>query len=134
MTQLRALILDYRKIALLLIVAALALKAVIPAGYMVDQNAKVFTVTVCNGELGPVKVQHIVIPAKKGEHEPSQHDGKAMACPYSALAMASIGGADPLLLALALVFILQLGFNSASQPLPARLVHLRPPLRGPPAI
>ncbi len=46
--------------------------------------------------------------------------------------MASLAGADALLLAAALAFILALGFAPATAPRPRRAVWLRPPLRGPP--
>ena len=47
--------------------------------------------------------------------------------------MASLGGADPLIVTLAIAFALLLGFAPVRPPALVRAGHLRPPLRGPPA-
>ncbi len=72
-------------------------------------------------------------PPKKGERS---RDGEQASkdCAYSAIGKSALGGADPILLALAFAFILVLGL-APSRALPARPVpHTRPPLRGPPAL
>ncbi|HIQ17418.1 MAG TPA: hypothetical protein EYH41_05390 [Novosphingobium capsulatum] len=75
----------------------------------------------------------IAIPMKG---EPSDSTGKQGKgdCPFSSLSMASMTGADPALLALALAFILALGFAPVRTSHPKRVSYLRPPLRGPPAL
>ena len=69
---------------------------------------------------------------KEGSSDSGGKQGKAE-CPFASLSMASMTGADPALLSLALAFILALGFASTPNHLPKRVYHLRPPLRGPPA-
>ena len=99
MFHLRHLIRGNRRLAIFMVALSLALKAVVPTGYMVDVKARVLTVLVCT---------------------------------YSALSMPSLHGVDALLLGLALVFILALGFAPPRALRFKTLPHLRPPLRGPP--
>lgn len=130
MQSLRTLIHARRRIALLLVVMALAMKAVMPAGYMVQAGPKMLTVTICTGD--SLHTAQIAIPMK---HTPGK-DGQGKEggqCAFSSLSMAAMGGADAPLLALALAFILLLGFVPTPR-LPLRRVqYLLPPLRGPPA-
>ena len=85
---------------------------------------------ICADASGAKMTRQIVLPqtGQSGDH--AKADG---ACPYAALGMAAATGADAALLAIALGFILALGFA----PIPAiprsDPLHLRPPLRGPPA-
>lgn len=129
----RAFLLRHRRLALLLVAATLCLKVLVPAGYMLGQGAgKVITVEVCADASGQHLTKQIVVPAKAGETAPAQIKGDG-SCPYSALSMAALSGADAALLALALAFILALGFLPAVPPRLARGAFVRPPLRGPPA-
>lgn len=132
MFQLRAFLVRYRTLALLVVLAALCMKIVVPTGYMVGQNSKVWAIQICDEAVGNHAAKQLVIPMKDGGSESGQKQGKGE-CPFTALSVASMMGADPLLLALALAFILALGFAPAPVPLPRRVSHLRPPLRGPPA-
>ncbi|RYG21087.1 MAG: hypothetical protein EON93_26245 [Burkholderiales bacterium] len=65
-----------------------------------------------------------------------EHGGHASdnTCPYSLMPIASLSGADGVQLAIALVFILALGFASVVVPRLAATPYLRPPLRGPPEL
>jgi hypothetical protein len=133
MGALRLFLRDHRRLAVLLLGFALAMKALMPAGYMVGAQGKVLTISICADAQGGGYSKQIVVPysGKHSEEPPHVKDGQA--CPFSALTMAALGGVDPVLLALALAFVLALGFATAP---PLRLVqafHLRPPLRGPPA-
>ncbi|MEQ1539231.1 MAG: DUF2946 family protein [Sphingorhabdus sp.] len=134
MTTWRKLISGHRGLALLLIVCALFVKALVPAGYMVGPSTKTLTVSICTDGAGAMLTKQIEIPMEKGSHGSDKSHGKADGtCAFSALSMAGMGGADANLLALALAFILVLGFASTTVPRASRLSHLRPPLRGPPA-
>jgi len=134
MHTLRALVHRYRLLALVLVLAALAVKAAVPAGYMVHQRGTVLTVEICTDASGGVVKQRIVIPASGETGKAADAQGKAPAtCPYAGLGLAALGGADALLLALAMGFILALGFSSSRAATPKRVAFLRPPLRGPPA-
>lgn len=133
MTRLRALIRDHARLTLVLL--ALAVKAVVPTGFMLAAGGDRFlTVTICADASGSPKQMQIAIPGKQdagGDH--SGAGAKATHCAFSCLGHSALGGADPLLLAGALAFILLIGLA----PLPALprrdLPFLRPQLRGPPA-
>jgi hypothetical protein len=125
---------DHRRLAALLLALALCMKALVPAGYMLGEQGKVLTVQIC-ADAGGQLTKQIVIPLHNQSGESHSEHGKTdSVCPYSALTMASLSGADAPLLALALSFILALGFAAITPHLAQRIFHLRPPLRGPPAL
>jgi hypothetical protein len=136
MQRLRAFFISHSRSAWWLIVAALCMKALVPAGYMIGdaQTGKLLTITICSDGAGDSITRQIALPAagrKAPESEKSRADG---ICPFSALGHAMIGGADPIQLALALLFLLALGFAPWHTPAPRPIAYLRPPLRGPPAV
>lgn len=138
MQSFRALLLRYRLAAFLLLALTLAVKALVPAGTMVSAEAKVLTIRMCNdAQLAAgtaiASARTLAVPIK--QVKPGAQHGKAEGvCAYAALSMASLAGADPALLALALLFILASGFAPLAAPAPRRSAYLRPPLRGPPAV
>ena len=133
MTALRALLLRHRALAIMLVAAALCLKALVPAGYMLEARHKVLTVTVCMDSQGHSVTRDIVVPMKGSPAgDAARHADAGKACGWSSLAMDALGGADAPLLAAALAFIFALGFAPLAAPRPRRAVWLRPPLRGPP--
>lgn len=119
--------------AFMLVLAALCMKALVPSGYMIGQNSMILTVQICHDGLGDTISKKIVIPMNG---EPSDSTGKQAKgdCAFSSLSMASMAGANPALLAIALAFIIALGFVPTRLPRPRRILHLRPPLRGPPVL
>lgn len=129
MSPLRAFLMRHRSVAFMLVMAALCAKALVPGGYMIGQDSKVLTVQLCHDGLGETITKQLVIPMK-GDASGKQGKGD---CAFSSLSMASLGGADTALLAMALAFIIALGFAPVRSPRPRRIFHLRPPLRGPPA-
>jgi hypothetical protein len=138
MAPLRALLRSHRRLAALLLALALCMKALVPAGYMVggsmvDGGAKVLTIEICADTLGAKLTRQIAVPhhAAPGDAQ-GDHGKSAAACPYAGLAMAGLAGVDTALLALALGFILALGFAPVPPPRLARAAYFRPPLRGPP--
>lgn len=132
MQALRALIHRRRLLAVLLVACALALKAAVPAGFMLGQQGKVLTIQICADASGGETTKEIVVPAS-GKHDETAEKA-AQPCPYAGLGHATLAGADALLLALALVFIMALGFMPMPAAPLARRTHVQPPLRGPPAI
>lgn len=128
----RVFFLRHRALACLLVAAALCLKAVVPAGYMVGQGDKVLTVLVCDPGSQHAVTKQIAIPMKDDSGTDSNRQWQGD-CAYNSLSMASTTGADPALLVLALAFILMLGFVPLPLPVRKRIAHLRPPLRGPPS-
>jgi hypothetical protein len=136
MFRLRALIRDHARLTLVLLVLALAVKAAVPAGFMLSAGEDRFlTVTICSDASGKTEQMQIALPGKSdaggGDH--ADAEAKATHCAFSGLGHSALGGADPLLLAAALAFILLIGIA----PLPALprrdIPFLRPQLRGPPA-
>ena len=126
----RAILFRHRSLAAVLLAVALCLKVLLPAGYMIESGDTVLTISVCSAASGQPMTHQIVVPKKHGSDS-----AKGLAkgdCPYSALSMGALGAADPVLLALALAFILTLGF--APRPMAAlrTVARLRPPLRAPP--
>lgn len=133
MLTMRNFLMGHRRLAVLVVMAALCMKIVVPTGFMIGQNSKVLTVQLCTDGLGHAATAKIAIPMKGDPGDSTGKQGKGD-CPFSSLSMASMTGADPALLALALAFILALGFAPTRTSHPKRVSHLRPPLRGPPAL
>ncbi|GGZ10319.1 DUF2946 family protein [Novosphingobium colocasiae] len=133
MSRVRAFFMEHRTLAVLVVMAALCMKIVVPSGLMIGQNAKVLTVQLCTDGIGEAVTAKIAIPMG-GEHGDSSGKQGKGECPFASLSMASMTGADPALLALALAFILALGFAPVRTAHPRRVSFLRPPLRGPPAL
>lgn len=110
------------------------MKALVPGGYMVAAQGKTLTVAICgDSTLGQLTLQ-VTIPMKSDPAPGQAGHAKDSACAYSALSLAALGGADAVLLALALAFVLALGFLAVAPTPIHRAAHLRPPLRGPPAL
>ena len=132
MNLVRSFLMRHRAFAIALVVATLCLKALVPAGYMLGQSSTVLTILVCEDGTGSHAAKDVVVPLKHDGSGPSaqQHKGE---CPFSSLSMASMASQGPVLLALALAFILALGFAPVRQPVRKRAGRIRPPLRGPPA-
>lgn len=91
-----------------------------------------FVVGICNGS-GPATTV-ITIPVKTvvGSEREADHGKAAADCAYTGLHMSAIAAADPFLLALAFVFLLDLGVQNGTALSSVRSPFLRPPLRGPP--
>lgn len=130
MQTLRAYLREHSRLALLLVVIALALKAVVPTGYMVGTQGKSLTILVCGDLSGEHLTTQITIPGTgKAEHQTKGGE----ACPYASLSFASLEGGLPPFVVLAIAFLLLLGFAPVSLPRLAGPTYVRPPLRGPPA-
>jgi len=133
MPVLRALIRNHRHLAIALLVLALCVKAAIPAGFMLSHSASsVVTITICADSTGEPQAMQMVIPGKHSSK--ADETGKTGHCAFSGLSQAMIGGANAFLLALAFAFIVVLGLAPARRLPFAQTFHLRPPLRGPPAL
>lgn len=125
---------NHRQLAAVLVALALAMKALLPTGYMIGSQPQGITIAVCTDAAGKHETKQIVIPqAGKPAGTTPDHGKGDGTCPYSALAMASISGADTALLAIALALILALGFAPAPELRLPRVSYFLPPLRGPPA-
>lgn len=130
MSGLRSLFRDHRCLALLVLAPAFCLRALVPAGHMiVSAGPMVLTVSICADSTGEMMTREIVVPGKGGKLDKADKD---TSCAFSSLAKA-LGGADPILLALAFAFLLVFGLAPMralpTGPAPFTL----PPTRGPPA-
>lgn len=125
---LRRVILSHPRLAAALIALALAMKLVVPTGFMPVAGPGTMVVLVCT-QMGPQRVT-IEVPGA-----PAQPDDTAKAdqpCMFAGLGQALLPGADPVQIAAALAFILTLGFAAVVLPSLSRLRGAWPPLRGPP--
>lgn len=130
MTTLRAFFLRHRATALAVIALALMMKALVPAGFMLDSGSRVLSVRLCEDSIG--RVDHQVALTIKTTVPTGKHVAAHDVCPFSSLAHASLGGADPVQLALALVFILALGLAPRTPLRLPRVLRLQPPAQAPP--
>jgi len=131
MNTLRAFFLRHRATAFAVIALAMAMKALIPAGYMVGGDARTLTVRICDGYADAAPAVAIAVKGH-GDAGKTAHDQQA--CPFSGLGHAGMTGADPILLAMMLAFILLRGVAAPVFAGPRPLPRLRPPLRAPPAL
>lgn len=118
---------------MLLLAAALLLKALLPAGFMPQFGAQGLRVVLCAAAGGEQRLL-IALPGKPAapqgapDHAP---DHKAGGCAFDGLTAPLIGGADALLLIGAIAFICAAARRALLVP-PRAPAQLRPPLRGPP--
>ena len=136
MTAFRLHLLRHRWLALMLVALALLVRFAVPAGYMPVFSGSTVTIALCSGS-GPMK---IAMPGMAGmaDHDssprdPSEHGKGEMPCGFAGLAVPFVGGADQIVLALAVAFIVATVFRALAPRPRALAAHLRPPLRGPPA-
>ena len=121
---------NHSTLAALTVIAALALRVLVPGGYMPTLDHGKIVVAICNGAPGGSGTMVMAVPGK--DHAQSSGDIARGKCAYADLAQAMTGGADPILLAMALAFTLALALRRISA-MPVRsAAYLRPPLRGPP--
>lgn len=116
----------------LLFALALALKALVPSGYMISTDSKTITVMICNGSEGAKQTIAIPMNTETGSHH-KESDKSSEACASGSFSKSTMTMTDPIQLVLALAFILLAG-RMVSITIPsARVIRWRPPLRGPPA-
>lgn len=113
---------------MLLVCAALAMKVIVPAGFMPVASGGVMTVQMCSGT-GPATIE-IAIPGLPDQHH--KQDKAEMPCTFAGLSAPALSAVDPILLAVAIALILHVVGSLAPTPLIAARTYLRPPLRGPP--
>ncbi|UVO49020.1 hypothetical protein M0208_00200 [Sphingomonas sp. SUN019] len=134
MTALRRIIHRHHVLSALLILAALALRVLVPSGFMPTVTKDgVITIQICSGAQSTSATMTIAIPGLPRQHDDQQSPTKVeMPCAFAGLGMPAIAGADALLLAIAIAFVVALIMRTgASNPI-VRPSYLRPPLRGPP--
>jgi hypothetical protein len=129
----------HRRIALAIVLLALLARLLIPTGFMpVVQDGRL-VMALCAGQ-GPAPMLHAAMPgmdhaaASSGypaDHEGSEHmkDGP---CAFAGVSLAATAAADPVLLALAILFVVTTVFRWP-QSSPTIEIRFRwPPRTGPP--
>lgn len=129
MRGLRVFLLHNRHLAVLLVTAALAMKALLPAGYMVSGTSRALTILVCADSTGARSAMQVTIP--QGTKGSAAKDHKP--CTFAGHGAAALAGADPIQLALAIAFVLALGFLPIPAPRLAPARCILPPPCGPPS-
>ena len=145
--MLRRLILCHRALAVLICAVALAVKLLVPAGYMIGDAGGRTVMILCPGAAMPAAAA--AAAAATATATPMDHGGMAthaagddagkahgMAeppCAFAGLAAPALAAADPLLLAIAIAYGLAVALRPVRVASRAAAPHLRPPLRGPPA-
>ncbi len=128
MGTLRTFISGNRTAIMLLLACALALKLLMPAGYMPAPGQ--LAIQLCTGE----GVRTVVID-RNGQQIPDgqpNHASAAMPCAYAALVAPVLPATPPSLLVIAILLALATGIRPASAPTRQRAVPPCPPGRAPP--
>ncbi len=114
---------------------ALLVRLVVPAGFMPVFDHGTISIVLCTG-YGPQTVQ-LDMPGMNmsGDgHKPDNHHDKTdTPCPFSGLTAPVLSGADPIVLAAAILFIMLLVSRVPVREPVRAYYRLRPPLRGPPS-
>ena len=111
---------------------ALAVRVLVPAGYMPVQVGGLPAITICDGTGGQMNAMADMpgMAGKHGSHDKSSNVG----CPFGVAAMAWLGSIE----SIALIAPLALPFTIShiiAQPGPRlRTARLRPPAQGPPKV
>lgn len=135
MGHFRAFVFRHRAFAALVVAMALAMKALLPVGYMVGSaGGKAITIEICDGQPDHALATVLVPLAGKGDPaDDAKHKGSSD-CPFSALSFGTMGTGDAAFIAAAILFVFALAFAPlVAAPLP-RFRFLSPPGRGPPAL
>lgn len=132
MSSVRTFLLRHRWLATWLVGAALLMKVLVPAGFMPTVSNGTILVQLCTG-MG-VQTVAIEIPGL-ADHSEGKDQQKAadQPCAFSGLANPGLAGADPILLAIAIAFILAATLHVEQRLILWRGIYLRPPSQGPPA-
>jgi len=110
---------------------ALLLKLVVPAGFMPVANGTSLTVQLCSS-MGPASAT-IHLPADTDGQDRNKQAAD-QPCAFAALGGQAVAATDPVILAAALLFAFVAALVGRDVRLVSRRRHLRPPLRGPPAL
>ena len=132
MTGLRRYLLRHRALAACLVALALLMKVLVPTGYMLGTSAGSITVEVCSG-YGPMKMTMPMPGMAHHQGDKGDHGKAEQPCAFSGLSAPSLAAADPILLALAIAFIIATAFLAPIPVLVRAWAFLRPPTTGPPA-
>lgn len=134
-------LLTRRHVAMLICVATLAIKLLVPAGYMLSAEHGRLAISLCSGVVPsptpvamPASMPMAGMHGDMDHHEQKEPHGQVeMPCAFAGLSHhQALGAIDPILLVAAVAFVMAAGIAPARARKPALFDHLRPPLRGPP--
>jgi len=108
------------------------MKVLVPAGFMPTLDHGEIVISICSGT-GPMTMVMAMPGMEHGKKGDSQHGKTEQPCAFSGLSAPSLAAADPILLALAILFVMALALRPMVPSVVQQRPHLRPPLRGPPA-
>ncbi|WP_445192480.1 hypothetical protein ACT009_00605 [Sphingomonas sp. Tas61C01] len=133
----RALFRLHPTLAGLLIAAALAVKMLVPTGYMPVTDVTGITLQLCPGTAemaqAPAAMAHHAMAAPAADHRGHMPASKAeMPCAFAGLAAPVLAAVDAVLLAVAIAYVAAVAVRTDTRPAPPLLSRLRPPLRAPP--
>ena len=132
MAALRILFRAHRRLAGLLLSLALLAKIMIPGGFMPVVTSNGLVLELCSGMERTQAPMAMAMPGMAGDHHDQKGDKAESACSFAGLTAPVIAGADPALLAIAVLFIVALGRVAERRVVLSYRHALRPPLRGPP--
>ena len=129
---------DHRQLATWVLVCALVMKILVPAGFMPVVSGGRVTIEICGGitpaqtVMAPMMAMVMTMPGMAHHSGKSDHQEREIPCAFSGLTAPSLAAVDPVLLAIAIAFIVGLVFGVRTAVPIAAQAYLRPPLRGPP--
>jgi hypothetical protein len=132
MTLLRHYLRGRRHLAMAVIMLALLMRLLLPTGFMPDVSAGKITIALCTGH-GPAVVE-MAMPSGGGHHDHGQTAKHDMPCPFASGSTHGLAGVDPILLAIAIAFVMALCLRPVAVARIGDAPYLRPPLRGPPVV
>jgi hypothetical protein len=142
-TPLRSVIRQHPWLAALLLCAALVLRVAVPAGFMPMQTDGGVRLMLCGGTAplppavrahgGHAGMHHAASAPGHSDHG-DHGDDAPKGCAFADLAVPLLGGADPVLLASAIAFLVAAAFFFRPFLRLQAATRLRPPLRAPPAL
>lgn len=123
-----------------MLAAALMVRIVVPMGYMPGIVNGAFVMQPCSGQSLSVLPPYEAVTLRGNDdaiHETdrddsNKHSNSPAPCTFSILAVPSLAGADPLVLATALAFIIATLFRAVAAVALRRSSRFRPPPQGPP--
>ncbi len=121
-----------------MLACALVMKILVPAGFMPVVSGGRVTIKICGGiapaqkVMSPMTAMAITTPGMAHHPGKSDHQEREMPCAFSGLSAPSLAATDPVLLAIAIAFIVGLVRHVRTAVSIAAQPYLRPPLRGPP--
>lgn len=114
----------------MLVMLALAMKLLIPAGFMPTQNEGHLVVSLCSGMEGMTSV--IAIPMHENDKGKSGPAEQAKSCLFAGHSAPSLAAVDPVLLMAALLLAIIFAQHWVAPVEALASPRLRPPLRAPP--